>query len=81
MDTLLLQKMDFWNGSSAISVSILVLMYILLLHNYELVEHARRILVSILVLMDILLLHLYEPLIIATDKCFNPCFNGYTTFT
>ena len=54
----------------------------LLLQNKYLEESKKLNIVSILVLMDTLLLLK----ILLTDRekfanCFNPCFNGYSTFT
>ena len=37
--------------------------------------------VSILVLMDITLLHMQMDYNKTVSDCFNPCFNGYYTFT
>ena len=63
-------------------VSILILMDILLLLSIVLWKGGRWIHVSILILMDILLLHLENCVsMLDTFICFNPYFNGHTTFT
>ena len=75
---LILVPQDF---GRILEVSILVLMDITLLHILHLAKYIIINYVSILVLMDITLLHLKYASHIHREFCFNPCFNGYYTFT
>ena len=80
MDILLLHNPNLIEDLEYI-VSILILMDILLLPLLFPAFHPLLSDVSILILMDILLLLLILHLIKEIIKCFNPYFNGYTTFT